>query len=301
MTGALFIAVVIYNINGYLITEEMIHRDFGFYLGSNKPYLDMIITGFYDNLFTSIIVFFIFTFFFFLIAKFLTDWIVKPAEENFEKQKTFIADASHELKTPLSVIVASSDALMQMPKEKKWIKNIQTEANRMNLLINKLLNLAKSEDISNSSLQTGNLSSVVELTALTFEGRAIEKNIKINLEIEPNIQFVFDEEDIKQLIEILLDNAIKHSYENKSISLTLKLINKNIILEVTNIGAEIPAGDEEKIFERFYRSDASRNTAKNRFGLGLAIAKNIVLKHNGKIMAKSNDSSTKFTVKFSVS
>ena len=233
----------------------------------------------------------------FIISKLITNWIIKPVKESFDKQKQFIADASHELKTPLSVIVASSEALEENPKEKKWLNNIKEESNRMNLLITDLLELAKTEQ-KIVDFKDGDLSKIVELSTLTFEGKAFESNIKIDYDIEPNIKMRMVENNIKQLVEILLDNGVKHSKAKSTINISLKENNNQIELLVKNKGEAIPKGEEEKIFERFYRVDKSRNRDSNRYGLGLAIAKNIVLNHNGKISAYSSDGTTTFKVLF---
>lgn len=230
-------------------------------------------------------------------SKYLTAWLIKPVKESFDKQKQFIADASHELKTPLSVIVASSEAIDIDEKNSKWLKNIEYETNRMNLLISKLLSLAKSEQRKKVRLVNNNLSKIVELSLLTFEGRAYEKDIKFNYDIEDNIFMLMDEDSIKELVEILLDNAIKYSKKKGTINLSLKK-DGQIILLVENEGEAIPKGEEEKIFERFYRVDKARSRKDNRYGLGLAIAKNIVLLHKGKIKASSMDGITTFQVTF---
>lgn len=232
-----------------------------------------------------------------VLSKYLTIWIIKPVKESFAKQKQFIADASHELKTPLSVIVASSEAIDITNQNSKWLKNIEYEANRMNLLISKLLDLAKSERMEEIVLVNKNLSKTIELSLLTFEGRVFEKDIKLSYEIEDNINILMDEDSIKELVEILLDNAIKHSKKNGSIKVSLKK-DSQVTLLVQNEGDPIPKGEEEKIFERFYRVDKSRNRKDNRYGLGLAIAKNIVLSHKGKIKASSLDGVTTFQVTF---
>lgn len=230
-------------------------------------------------------------------SKYLTTWLIKPVKESFDKQKQFIADASHELKTPLSVIVASSEAIDIDEKNSKWLKNIEYETNRMNLLISKLISLAKSEQRKKVRLVNNNLSKIVELSLLTFEGIAYEKNIKFNYDIEDNIFMLMDEDSIKELVEILLDNAIKHSKKKGTINLSLKK-DGQIILLVENEGEAIPKGEEEKIFERFYRVDKARSRKDNRYGLGLAIAKNIVLLHKDRIKASSMDGITTFQVTF---
>lgn len=166
----------------------------------------------------------------------------------------------------------------------------------MNTLITKLLDLATSEKTDEAYLSEGNLSKIVKLSSLTFEARAIEKNRKISINIQNDIMLKINDNDIKQLVEILLDNALEHSKNKSTIRLNLSKEGKQILLEVINEGEGIAPGDEEKIFERFYRADKVRNQKENRYGLGLAIAKNIVKNHNGKISAKSENGKTTFKV-----
>jgi len=228
----------------------------------------------------------------------LTNWIIKPVQESFDKQKQFIADASHELKTPLAVIMASSEALESNPDEKKWLANIRSESDRMNKLITDLLELAKSEETDDKSeFALGNLSKTVEMSVLTFEGLMFEKGITLDYFIDDNIELDMNAYKIKQLMSILLDNAVKHSESGGKITVELKK-DKDIVLSVSNLGEGIPKGDEEKIFERFYRADESRNRDENRYGLGLAIAKNIALSHNATITAFSENGKTTFKTVF---
>ena len=233
-----------------------------------------------------------------LLAILLTLRITRPVSESFEKQKQFVADASHELKTPLAVIMASADALESNPTETKWLTNIKSEADRMNRLVADLLELAKSEAMAeNAAFSEGNLSKTVETAMLTFEGVLFENGIALEDSIESDIRMEMDGDKIKQLLSILLDNAIKHSQPNGTVTVKLKK-DKDIILTVTNEGEGIPKGEEDKIFERFYRADAARNRNENRYGLGLAIAKNIAELHNGHIAAKSENGKTTFKVVF---
>lgn len=231
----------------------------------------------------------------FLISYFLTKWIIKPVVNSFEKQKQFIEDASHELKTPLSIIIASADTFY-LKQETKWVDNIKNEAERMTKLVTDLLDLAKSEKNNKVSYSSTNLSKLIESSILTFEGIFYEKNIQLDYKIEENISFKCNAEQIKQLICILLDNAINHSEDNGKVIINLKKNKSELILEVKNKGTPIKKEDYEKIFERFYRSDESRNRNNNRYGLGLAIAKNIVENHNGKIIAFSNNGYTTFKI-----
>ena len=234
----------------------------------------------------------------YIVSMVLTNWIIKPVLSSFLKQKEFIADASHELRTPLSVIIASSEALENNPSEVKWLNNIKSEANRMNILIKNLLELASFEKKETYVLKEENLSKVVELAVLTFEAKAYESDIKLESKIDSNIKFTFDSYSMNELVEILLDNALKHADKKSTIKVELKSFGNNIILRVRDTGDVIPVGEEEKIFERFYRLDKSRSRKDNRYGLGLAIAKNIVVNHKGKISAKSTGNETIFEVLF---
>jgi signal transduction histidine kinase len=228
----------------------------------------------------------------------LTSWIIKPVIESFKKQKQFVADASHELKTPITVIMANAEALENEPNEQKWLNNIKNESERMNELISDLLDMAKSENGNDKEQYTNeNLSKIVEMSVLTFESLMFEKNIKLNYTIDENINFKCNSNQIKQLIAILIDNAIKHSLsEDGEINISLRKEKANIILDVKNKGKEIPKEEREKIFERFYRADESRNRDSNRYGLGLAIAKNIVINHDGKISVNCSNGYTTFKV-----
>lgn len=227
----------------------------------------------------------------------LTSWIIKPALESFNKQKQFVEDASHELKTPLAIIMANVENLDVNDENNKWIYNIKSEADRMNKLIMQLLDLAKIENKKQEEYEIENLSKIIEKTVLTFESLTFEKNIELETNIQENINFKCNSDDIKQLMTILIDNAIKHSYEeNGKIIVDLFKDKNDIILKVSNKGEPIPKEDEEKIFERFYKRDDSRNRDTNNYGLGLAIAKSIVSHYYGSITARSEKEYTIFKV-----
>ena len=250
------------------------------------------------SLFISLIILVVLFIFFYYISKIITRWITNPVGDAFNKQKEFIEDASHELKTPLSVIISSADMLKVTKENEKWIKNIKYESDRMNYLISNLLDLASSEKKETFSFENKNLSEIVELSLLAFEGRAYEENVKLKYDVQSNIYMSLDENSIKQLVEILLDNAIKHSLKGKIVNVILKVAGNDITLLVSNKGDTIPKEEEEKIFDRFYKIDKSRNRKKGTYGLGLAIAKNIVINHNGVISASSKDDITTFKVLF---
>lgn len=237
----------------------------------------------------------------FFIAKFIAHQIVSPVERNFEKQKQFISDAGHELKTPLTVIGANADLLESEIGDNKWLEYIRSETSRMNGLVYNLLSLAKIEDTDSDTavFSEFNLSKTVEGMAMTFESVAYENNIILDADIESGIIFKGNEDEIKQLLSILIDNAIKHSTgDTVTVSLCSAKSKGQYELTVSNFGDEIPENEREKIFERFYRADKSRSRSQNRFGLGLAIAKAITEKHGGKIDVACKNGETSFIVTF---
>ena len=233
----------------------------------------------------------------FVIAKKISTIIVQPVENTFEKQKQFISDASHELKTPLAVIEANADVLQDKVGENKWITYIQNEVQSMNKLVNDLLVLARMENKNISNNQKFNLSKEVEMSVSVFESMMYEKNITLETHINDGIEFNGDKEDIKHIISILIDNAIKHTEENGKIIVNTLKEKNNIKIEVKNQGKPIPEEERQKIFERFYRVDKARSRSEKRYGLGLSIAKGIVEKYNGTISVSCKDGFTSFIVR----
>lgn len=254
---------------------------------TNKRLLTSLVSGFILLIVIELIVFY--------ISQKLTKWIIDPVKESFERQKRFIADASHELKTPLAVMIASSDAYYK-DGDKKWIDNMRRESERMTSLVTDLLDLSQIENNGNINFKEENLSEIIETTILTNECLFFESSIKLKYNITPNIIIECDKNQIKELITILIDNALKHAEEKSTVSINLFKENKEIILEVKNKGLPIPKGEEDKIFERFYKVDKSRNRNNNSYGLGLSIAKSIVENHNGIINANSHNKYITFKV-----
>ncbi|CAK4833568.1 unnamed protein product [Aphanomyces euteiches] len=226
-------------------------------------------------------------------SRFFANRSIAPVKEAFNKQKQFIADASHELKTPLAVINTNADVLLANSEDTihnqvKWLHHIQSETDRMKTLTNDLLYLTEMDDSRASMIFTSfNASEAVEGVILTMEAVMFEKDISLAYEIEPSLTVHGNSEQIKQVVMILLDNSIKYTNPKGSITLTLKKRHNEIQLKVTNSGEGIATEHLERIFDRFYRADPSRSRKQGGYGLGLAIAKSIVEQHKGKIYAKS--------------
>ncbi len=232
---------------------------------------------------------------FFLISLFLARWALRPVERAWAQQQQFVADASHELKTPLTVILANMGIVLSHPgdtvqQQEKWIENTQAEAMRMKQLVDDLLFLAK-PDASGVPRLTGtfNLSDAVLGSVLPFESVAFEQGVTLNSDVAPGIDFTGSEGQIKQLAAILLDNACKYAGKDGSVTVRLWVEQEKIRLVVNNTGTPIAPEDQQHIFERFYRADKSRVRSRGGYGLGLAIAKQIVDAHGGKIAVESSE------------
>ncbi|MBE5736778.1 MAG: hypothetical protein E7348_00050 [Clostridiales bacterium] len=223
----------------------------------------------------------------FIFVYILSLSVFDPIKETFFKQKQFISNASHELKTPLTIISANAEVLKQNG-ENQWIDNISSQTERLNILVNDMLSLAKIDEAKEQlSILNFNLSEVVTNEALAFDALAFEKGKTLNLFIQPNLQYKGDIKSVKNIVNILLDNAVKHANTGGEITLQLKKESSKITLTVFNTGSNIPNADSQKIFERFYRSDQSRSRESGGSGLGLSIAKGIADNNKWKITASS--------------
>ena len=237
-----------------------------------------------------------------VLSIFLSRWAVKPIEEAWKQQKEFIANASHELKTPLTVISANTDVIMSNPddtisSQKKWFDYIKDEIEKMSKLVGSMLYLAKEDRDEEKIIMTEfDCSEVIEGACLVLDALAYEKGKTLETDIEPDVKCIGDKERINQLAHILIDNAVSHSAEKGYIKVSLHRHKNKVKLIVENNGAQILPDDIPHLFERFYRTDKSRNANTGGFGLGLSIAKMIMDKHNGTIsVSSSEDGITKFT------
>ena len=234
---------------------------------------------------------------FFFMSVFLAKDIVAPLEAGYLKQKQFISDAGHELKTPISVVSANAELLSREVGNNQWLQNIQYENDRMGILVGQLLDLARTENVIPMT-ETLDFSRLVAGEALPFESVAFERGLTLQPNIAEAICIAGNEPQLKQLVSILLDNAIRHSKSAGEVSLKLTKEYGLAKLSVSNPGDEIPAQQRELIFERFYRVDPARNSEDNHYGLGLAIAKAIVTAHHGQIEVHYEQGLVEFCASF---
>ncbi|NLI54667.1 MAG: HAMP domain-containing histidine kinase [Clostridiales bacterium] len=228
---------------------------------------------------------------FFFVSLLLANLALKPVEAAWNRQKQFVADASHELKTPLTVILANQKILLSHPErsvanERQWIDNTQSEGDRMKSLIEDLLFLAKSDDGGGrETLDEVNLSDLAQGSLLSFASLAFESGIALNDDIQQHVSLPGSESKLRRLCGILLDNALKYANMHGTVDIALRTEGPNALLSVHNTGAPIPEEELPHLFERFYRVDRARSAGG--YGLGLSIAQSIVQAQGGKISVVS--------------
>ncbi|MGI6205324.1 MAG: sensor histidine kinase [Anaerovoracaceae bacterium] len=214
---------------------------------------------------------------------------VRPFAENYEKQKRFITDAGHELKTPLTIISADTEVLEMDVGENEWLTDIRTQTARMADLTNSLVQLARMEEKPQIEMIEFPLSDVVDESVDAFQSLAKTKEKTLTSSVQPMISMVGEEKSIRQLVTILLDNAVKYSDDGGRIEVGLSKQKNTIELTVFNTAESVPKESVSHLFERFYRMDKSRNSSTGGYGLGLSIASAIVNTHKGKISASTKD------------
>lgn len=239
----------------------------------------------------------------FVLAMLLSRWAAKPVKVAWEQQHQFVADASHELKTPLAVIIANNEILESKAGELpegcvRWVRSTHDEAQRMRGLVEEMLELARTEEGGGCARRNVdvNLSELVEGEALQFDAVAYERGTLIESDIAEDVHVVGDPDQLDRLVKTLIDNACKYASAGSTIQVLLERRAGAVSLSVTNAGEPIPAEDLPHVFDRFYRSDKARARSTGGFGLGLAIAKGIVESHEGRIEVKSSaEKGTTFT------
>ena len=237
---------------------------------------------------------------FLLLSFFLAGWAVKPVEQAWLQQRQFVADASHELKTPLTVIMTNAELLdspdLQAQARQDCTEKIMTMSQQMRHLVEGLLELARAD---NGAVRTAfskiSMSEVTEEGLLPFEPLYFEKGLTLHSAIEPGICVCGSASHLNQVLEILLDNAMKYSFPGSEVHVNLSRQGKHAQLTVSNAGPAIEGEDLKNIFKRFYRVDQSR-TRDGSYGLGLSIAETVIREHRGKIWVKSSDGRNTFHV-----
>lgn len=226
----------------------------------------------------------------FLLVMLLSKRAINPIVESYEKQKRFITDAGHEIKTPLTIIDANTEVIEMEYGESEWTNSIRNQAKRLTELTNSLVALSRMDESSEVLLMTEfSLSDAVTEGAEPFMAFAKTQEKSIYTEIEQKLSYTGNEQALRQLVGILLDNAIKYSSSHSDIFLSLKGQGKSIVLTCENSVDEIERGSRNELFDRFYRGDKSRNSESGGYGIGLSLAKAIVEAHKGKIFAKSEN------------
>ena len=216
--------------------------------------------------------------------------IIAPVSKSYEKQKRFISDAGHEIKTPLAIIEADIGVMEINEGENEWLDDIKTQVRRLARLTNDLIHLSKLDEGKDSlKFIDFSVSDLAKETVTSFTGLATVNNKKLEANIQSNLTLKGDTESIRELLTILLDNAIKYSTGDGNISLEVKKKNGHIVIEASNSAKNLTKENAEHLFDRFYRADESRNSETGGHGIGLSMAKAIVEAHKGKISAEVTD------------
>ena len=223
-----------------------------------------------------------------MIVIFFSKRAVRPVAESYEKQKQFITDANHELKTPLTLVMTNLDILEAEIGENEWLSDIRSEGERMGALVNQLVVLARmDEDKTNLEMQSFSLSDMIVDVISEFQMLVQERGKTLEAQIDPKVDYVGDETAVRRVVSILLDNAVKYCDDGGSIRLRLEK-KKYPVLYVENPYADVGETELDRLFDRFYRADKAR-TFTGGFGVGLSIAKAIVTQHRGEISAYKKD------------
>lgn len=223
-----------------------------------------------------------------LVTRKLSGWLVRPVEESIQSEKKFMSNASHELKTPLTVISTNIELLSDEIGENKHLQYISMETKRLVSLVNKMLTLARLDThYTEHKSEKFRVDEALLNVIYPMESVAYEKKIGMDINVQEGLWFTGNEEQIQSLMSILLDNAISYTSEGGSIEIDADIHSHKFHLTIANTGDPIPVEQREKLFERFYRQDEARESSSNHLGLGLSIAESIVVKHHGKIRAES--------------
>lgn len=248
------------------------------------------LTSFKTFLISSIYISLIGLFCVFILVFILSEKVVSPIKKANEKQKRFITDASHELKTPLTIIDANTEIIEMENGENEWTESTKKQIRRLSKLTNNLVILTKlDEDDTSLSFKSFALSEAIEEAISPYSSIAKTRNLNFTYNIEENISYNGNEENIIKAVNLLLDNAMKYTKQDGNVSLSLKQGKKSPVIEVKNDTDSIEKGKHDELFERFYRTDESRNSSTGGYGIGLSLVYAIVTAHKGKVTAVSDD------------
>ncbi|MCR4648441.1 MAG: HAMP domain-containing histidine kinase [Lachnospiraceae bacterium] len=227
----------------------------------------------------------------YVLVYFFSKKVFKPIEESYQKQKRFITDASHELKTPLAIIAANADVIEMEAGESEWSKSIKNQVGRMSSLVENMVELTRLDEGSNLLFEDMDLSTAIKETAETYNALSETKGLTINVNVESGIKVKGDEAKLRQMAGLLLDNAIKYSVKDESrrIEVSLKKKSGKAVLKISNPAEGLSIQNYDVLFDRFYRPDSSRNSKEGGSGIGLSVVKSIAEAHSYKASAYSKD------------
>ncbi len=235
----------------------------------------------------------------FVLLAIASNWAIRPVTKSIQKQKQFITDAGHEIKTPLAIISANADVLELQMGKNEWLDSIRNQTTRLGRLVKDLLLLAKmDEERPGVAFARFDVSMAVTDAAMPFCALAEANGKSLSLQIQPGLILLGDMELMRQLVGILLDNAVKYALPNSEIQLALQQAGHTVRLSVSNLCDPVPEGDLNRLFDRFYRADPSRTRETGGYGIGLSIAQAIVQLHRGKLSAQTEGSKIQFTAAF---
>lgn len=226
----------------------------------------------------------------YLLVLFFSKIVLKPVAESYEKQKRFITDASHEIKTPLTIIDAATEIIEIEHGENEWSSSIKNQVKRLTALTEKLVFLSRMDEESTKlAMLDFSISDAVNEVAEEFTALATSQNKTLVLDIAEGLSYNGDEATIRQAVSLLLDNAMKYSNDNGIINVSLQDNGKSRIIAIKNSVEKITPGRHDELFERFYRTDTSRNSETGGYGIGLSVVKAIATAHKGKVSCFSDD------------
>lgn len=226
---------------------------------------------------------------------------IRPVVESMEKQKQFITDAGHEIKTPIAIILANTEVIEMCEGESEWTKSIKNQVSRLTELVGSLLMLSKMDETRQQiEMREVKFGKLIKEISDSFHTMLVQKNQKLELMVDEKLSIYGNEKEIRQLGTILMDNAVKYTPDGGRMRISLKRKEKMAVLDFYNECESLPQGDLNRLFDRFYRADSSRSRESGGYGIGLSVAKAVVKNHKGKISVKAQEKGILFTVKIPV-